>query len=160
MSRPTSTIISLCFVQEMQKTFNSYKCLMISVNLSSRHFLRGDSAELRELQDALSSANQSWTQACGGLESWEQRLHSALMQCQVRPHTLTSSRHGCYLAKHSDDLCVLLVQEFHETLHSLLLWLAQAENTLGAVSVSDASTARSVLLEHRDSLTVRVPLID
>lgn len=68
----------------MQKAFNSYKCLMISVNLSSRHFVRGDSAELRELQEALSSANQSWMQACGGLESWEQRLHSALMQCQVR----------------------------------------------------------------------------
>lgn len=70
--------------QEMQKTFNSYKCLMISVNLSSRHFLRGDSAELQELQEALASANHSWTQACGGLESWERRLHSALMQCQVR----------------------------------------------------------------------------
>ena len=68
----------------MQKTFNSYKCLMISVNLSSRHFLRGDSAELRELQEALSSANHSWTQACGSLGSWERRLHSALMQCQVR----------------------------------------------------------------------------
>lgn len=75
--------VSLSAVQEMQKTFNSYKCLMISVNLSSRHFLPGESAELRELQEALTSANQSWTQACGGLESWEKRLHSALMQCQV-----------------------------------------------------------------------------
>uniref|UniRef100_A0A671WNE7 Spectrin repeat containing, nuclear envelope 2b n=1 Tax=Sparus aurata TaxID=8175 RepID=A0A671WNE7_SPAAU len=84
-------------LKEMQKTFNSYKCLMISVNLSSRHFLRGDSAELQELQEALASANHSWTQACGGLESWERRLHSALMQCQ----------------------------EFHEALHSLLLWLAE-----------------------------------
>lgn len=73
----------------MQKTFNSYKCLMISVNLSSGHFLRGDSAELLELQEALSSANHSWTQACSGLESWERRLHSALMQCQVR-HGRTS----------------------------------------------------------------------
>ncbi|XP_076604352.1 nesprin-2-like isoform X2 [Chaetodon auriga] len=112
-------------LKEMQKTFNSYKCLMISVNLSSRHFLRGDSAELRELQEALGSANHSWTQACGGLESWERRLHAALMQCQ----------------------------EFHETLHSQLMWLAKAENRLAAVSVSDPSTSRSVLLEHRDTLT-------
>ncbi|KAK9534167.1 hypothetical protein VZT92_009231 [Zoarces viviparus] len=112
-------------LKEMQKTFNSYKCLMISANLSSRHFLRGDSAELRELQDALGSANHSWTQACGGLESWERRLHSALMQCQ----------------------------EFHETLHSLLLWLAQAENKLSVVNVVDRSTPRSVLLQHRDTLT-------
>uniref|UniRef100_A0A3B4WMP9 Spectrin repeat containing, nuclear envelope 2b n=1 Tax=Seriola lalandi dorsalis TaxID=1841481 RepID=A0A3B4WMP9_SERLL len=105
-------------LKEMQKSFNSYKCLMISVNLSSRHFLRGDSVELRELQEALSSANLSWTQACGGLESWERRLHCALMQCQ--------------------------------TLHSLLLWLAQAENKLFGVNVSDLLTSRSVLLEHRD----------
>uniref|UniRef100_A0A8C2Z1H6 Spectrin repeat containing, nuclear envelope 2b n=1 Tax=Cyclopterus lumpus TaxID=8103 RepID=A0A8C2Z1H6_CYCLU len=95
-------------LKEMQKTFNSYKCLMISANLSSRHFLRGDGAELR---DALGSANHSWTQACGGLESWERRLHAALMQCQ----------------------------EFHETLHSLLLWLAQAENKLSVANVDERS---------------------
>ncbi|XP_010783096.1 nesprin-2-like isoform X1 [Notothenia coriiceps] len=112
-------------LKEMQKSFNSYKCLMISTNLSSRHFLCGDSAELQELQEAMSSANSSWPQACSGLESWERRLHAALMQCQ----------------------------EFHETLHSLLLWLAQAENKLNAVNVSDASAPRSVLLEHRDTLT-------
>ncbi|KAJ4938827.1 hypothetical protein JOQ06_028293 [Pogonophryne albipinna] len=112
-------------LKEMQKSFNSCKCLMISTNLSSRHFLCGDSAELQELQEALSSANSSWPQACSGLESWERRLHAALMQCQ----------------------------EFHETLHSLLLWLAQAENKLNAVNVSDTSTPRSVLLEHQDTLT-------
>ncbi|XP_041668046.1 nesprin-2-like isoform X2 [Cheilinus undulatus] len=111
-------------LKEMQKTFNSYKCLMISVNLSSRHFLRGDSAELRELQEALSSANQSWTQACSGLERWERRLHSALMQCQ----------------------------EFHETLHSLLLWLSQAENKLSAVNVNDPSISNLILLVHQKSL--------
>ncbi|XP_068574256.1 nesprin-2-like isoform X2 [Cebidichthys violaceus] len=117
--------VNIRTLKEMQKTFNSYKCLMISANLSSRHFLRGDSAELRELRDALGSANHSWTQACSGLESWERRLHSALMQCQ----------------------------EFHETLHSLLLWLAQAENKLSVVNVGDRLTPRSVLLQHRDTLT-------
>ena len=78
-------------VQEMQKSINSYKCLMISINLSSRHFLRGDSAELQELREALASANHSWTQACGGLESWERRLHCALLQCQVRRREQTPS---------------------------------------------------------------------
>lgn len=156
--------------QEMQKTFNSYKCLMISVNLSSRHFLRGDSAELQELQEALASANHSWTQACGGLESWERRLHSALMQCQVRH---LHQRHNGDLTPTfkwkefrdewplTSDLCaLLLLQEFHETLHSLLLWLAQAENKLNAVNVSGLSTPRSVLMEHRDTLTVRTRIID
>lgn len=158
------------FVQEMQKTFNSYKCLMISVNLSSRHFLRGDSAELQELQEALASANHSWTQACGGLESWERRLHSALMQCQVRH---LHQRHNGDLTPTfkwkefrdewpltSDLWALLLLQEFHETLHSLLLWLAQAENKLNGVNVSGLSTPRSVLMEHRDTLTVRTRIID
>nr|XP_012775511.3 nesprin-2 isoform X1 [Maylandia zebra] len=110
-------------LKEMQKIFNSYKCLMISINLSSRHFLRGDSTELHEQQEALDSANHSWTQACSGLESWERSLHSAVMQCQ----------------------------EFHETLHSLLLWLAQAEDKLRTVNVNDRS--HSALLQHRDTLT-------
>ncbi|KAL3988831.1 KRAB domain-containing zinc finger protein [Sarotherodon galilaeus] len=110
-------------LKEMQKIFNSYKCLMISINLSSCHFLRGDSTELHEQQEALDSANHSWTQACSGLESWERSLHSAVMQCQ----------------------------EFHETLHSLLLWLAQAEDKLRTVNVNDRS--HSALLQHRDTLT-------
>lgn len=110
-------------LKEMQKIFNSYKCLMISINLSSRHFLRGDSTELHEQQEALDSANHSWTQACSGLESWERSLHSAVMQCQ----------------------------EFHETLHSLLLWLAQAEDKLRTVNINDRS--HSALLQHRDTLT-------
>lgn len=135
----------------MQKSFNSYKCLMISVNLSSRHLLHGDSAELQELQEALNSANQSWTQACDGLESWERRLHSALMQCQVRQtHTQVRSRKvgGTHLP-------LPLLQEFHETLRSLLLWLTQVETTLSGVNISDPATPRRVLLEHRDALTVR-----
>lgn len=76
----------------MQKTFHSRKCLMISINLGSGHFLRGDSQELQELREALTSANHSWTQACSGLESWEGRLHSALLQCQVRRGGLACRR--------------------------------------------------------------------
>uniref|UniRef100_A0A3Q3REI0 Spectrin repeat containing, nuclear envelope 2b n=1 Tax=Mastacembelus armatus TaxID=205130 RepID=A0A3Q3REI0_9TELE len=108
-------ITGLC---DMRKTFSSYKSLMISINLSGRQFLRGDSAELEE---ALGSANHSWTQACGGLESWEGKLHSALMQCQ----------------------------DFHKTLHTLLLWLAQAENTLHSTKGCGPMT-RSALLDRRD----------
>ena len=74
----------------MQKTFNSYKSLMLTINLSGRSFEQGDSAELRELQDALRCANLRWAQACSSLESWEEGLHSALMQCQVRRDTHTT----------------------------------------------------------------------
>uniref|UniRef100_A0A4W5QYH4 Spectrin repeat containing, nuclear envelope 2b n=1 Tax=Hucho hucho TaxID=62062 RepID=A0A4W5QYH4_9TELE len=114
-------------LKEMQKTFNSYKSLMISINLSGQDFQCGDSAELQELQEGLRTANHSWTQACVGLESWEERLQSALMQCQ----------------------------EFHETLHSMLLWLARAESTHYAVNIHNRFAQHSVLLEHRDTLMVR-----
>ena len=48
----------------MQKTFNSNKSLMITINLSGRSFEQGDSAELQELQEALRCANLRWAQAC------------------------------------------------------------------------------------------------
>uniref|UniRef100_A0AAY5L3K3 Spectrin repeat containing, nuclear envelope 2b n=1 Tax=Esox lucius TaxID=8010 RepID=A0AAY5L3K3_ESOLU len=111
-------------LKEMQKTFNSYKSLMISINLRGQDLQAGGFAELQELQETLRTANHSWTQACAGLDSWEERLHSALMQCQ----------------------------EFHETLHSMLLWLSQAENTRHTINIHSCVTQRSALLEHRDIL--------
>lgn len=53
--------------------------------------------------------------------------------------------------------CSPLIQEFHETLHSLLLWLAQAEDKLRTVNVNDRS--HSALLQHRDTLTVRQTIV-
>ncbi|KAG5285199.1 hypothetical protein AALO_G00000670 [Alosa alosa] len=91
-------------LKEMQKTFTSYKAQMISINLIGRELLGGQdlqstaSDELKELHENLRSTNQKWTQACAALDRWESRLHKALMQCQ----------------------------EFHESLHSMLLWLAQS----------------------------------
>lgn len=73
----------------MQKTFNSYKSIMIGVNLSGRGFQQVDSTELQELRENLQSVNQKWAQACAALDSWERRLHQALMECQVRKTTVT-----------------------------------------------------------------------
>ncbi|KAJ7990956.1 hypothetical protein DPEC_G00292250 [Dallia pectoralis] len=109
-------------LKEMQRTFNSHKSLMISINLRGQDLQAGGIAELQEIQEGLRTANHRWTQACAGLDSWEEKLHSTLMQCQ----------------------------EFHETLHSMLLWLSQAENTLRAINIHDPSARRPVLLEHRD----------
>ena len=141
-------LLTLTSVQEMQKSFTSYKCLMISINLSSRSLLRGGGAEQAGLQDALGSANHSWTQACGSLERWERRLHAAVLQCQVRrrlwPPPGTRGRRR-------DDSSRLLLQDFHQTLHSLLLWLAQADSRLAA-----AGAARPPAGQRR-ALTVRTP---
>lgn len=46
-------------------------------------------------------------------------------------------------------------QEFHETLHSLLLWLAHAESRRYAVDIHHPDTPPGTLLEHRNTLTVR-----
>uniref|UniRef100_A0A8C1GZA9 Spectrin repeat containing, nuclear envelope 2b n=2 Tax=Cyprinus carpio TaxID=7962 RepID=A0A8C1GZA9_CYPCA len=114
-------------LKDMQRIFNGYKSVMIGVNLSGRCFQHGDSAELRELRENLQSANQKWTQACAALDSWEHRLHQALMECQ----------------------------EFHETLHSLLLWLAKAESQRYMVNIHDQNTDLNILQEHRDTLKSR-----
>uniref|UniRef100_A0A8C2DAU3 Spectrin repeat containing, nuclear envelope 2b n=1 Tax=Cyprinus carpio TaxID=7962 RepID=A0A8C2DAU3_CYPCA len=111
-------------LKDMQRIFNGYKSVMIGVNLSGRCFQHGDSAELQELRENLQSANQKWTQACAALDSWEHRLHQALMECQ----------------------------EFHETLHSLLLWLAKAESQRYMVNIHDQNTDLNILQEHRDTL--------
>lgn len=77
----------------MQRTFNGYKAVMIGVNLSGRGFQHGDSTELRELRENLQLANQKWAQACAALDSWEHRLHQALMECQVKKTTRMCFKH-------------------------------------------------------------------
>uniref|UniRef100_A0A671VQL2 KASH domain-containing protein n=1 Tax=Sparus aurata TaxID=8175 RepID=A0A671VQL2_SPAAU len=56
--------------------------------------------EAPEKQDRLAAMNRDWSRACTGLQQWDTSLRKTLMRCQ----------------------------EFHETLHSLLLWLAHAES--------------------------------
>lgn len=46
------------------------------------------------------------------------------------------------------------MQEFHESLHSLLLWLDQAERRCHAVSSSQPDRSLSALQEHRNTLQV------
>lgn len=46
------------------------------------------------------------------------------------------------------------MQEFHESLHSLLLWLDQAERRCHAVSVSQPDRSPSALQQHRSTLQV------
>uniref|UniRef100_A0A3Q2GH16 KASH domain-containing protein n=1 Tax=Cyprinodon variegatus TaxID=28743 RepID=A0A3Q2GH16_CYPVA len=112
-------------LKEMQRTFNSHKCLMMSVNLRSHHFLRTDGTELQELQEVLGSASHSWAQACSALENWQRKLYHAVLQCQ----------------------------EFHEALGSLLLLLSEAEKKLHDVSIyrTPAPLKRDMLREELQS---------
>ncbi|XP_008295519.1 nesprin-2-like [Stegastes partitus] len=81
--------------------------------------------EAPELQDRLTRMNRDWSRACTGLQQWDTSLRKTLMRCQ----------------------------EFHETLHSLLLWLAHAESRRYAVDISHPDTAVRALQQHSSTLT-------
>ncbi|XP_037606336.1 nesprin-2-like isoform X2 [Sebastes umbrosus] len=78
-----------------------------------------------ELQERVAGMNRDWSRACAGVQQWDTDLKKTLMRCQ----------------------------EFHETLHSLLLWLAHAESRRYAVDISDPDTPVQALQQHRGTLT-------
>uniref|UniRef100_M3ZVC2 KASH domain-containing protein n=1 Tax=Xiphophorus maculatus TaxID=8083 RepID=M3ZVC2_XIPMA len=69
--------------------------------------------EAPETQERVARANRDWSRACTGLQHWDHSLRRKLMRCQ----------------------------EFHETLHSLLLWLAQAESRCYSVDIKHPETS-------------------
>ncbi|XP_029965420.1 nesprin-2-like isoform X2 [Salarias fasciatus] len=81
--------------------------------------------EAPELQERLTGVNRGWSRACTRLQQWDTGLRKTLLRCQ----------------------------EFHETLHSLLLWLAHAESRRYAVDISHPDTSARALQQHRNTLT-------
>ncbi|XP_033991567.1 nesprin-2 isoform X3 [Trematomus bernacchii] len=77
-----------------------------------------------ELQ-RVAAMNRGWSRACSSLQLWDSSLRGTLMRCQ----------------------------EFHERLHSLLLWLAHAESRRYAVDIRDPHTPVAALQQHRNTLT-------
>ncbi|KAJ8356435.1 hypothetical protein SKAU_G00192290 [Synaphobranchus kaupii] len=76
-------------------------------------------------EPGLRNMNQAWEEACLLLDQWEEKLRGALMRCQ----------------------------EFHQTLHSMLLWLSSAETRCLAVNARDPKLEPSALRERGDALT-------
>ncbi|XP_051511030.1 LOW QUALITY PROTEIN: nesprin-2-like [Myxocyprinus asiaticus] len=113
-------------LKETQKAFARYKTLMLSLNLGGRELQEEAGLGAQELQEDLRSMNRRWTEACAGLEGWEGSLRNTLERCQ----------------------------EFHEMVHSLLLWLAHAESRRYMVNMHDPSVQLSMLQEHRNTLKV------
>uniref|UniRef100_A0A8C9X0Y0 KASH domain-containing protein n=1 Tax=Sander lucioperca TaxID=283035 RepID=A0A8C9X0Y0_SANLU len=81
--------------------------------------------EAPDLQERLVDMNRNWSRACTGLQQWDNSLRKTLMCCQ----------------------------EFNETLHSLLLWLAHAESRRYAVDIRDPDTPVRALQQHCSTLT-------
>lgn len=80
--------------------------------------------EAPELQERLVKVNRDWSTACTGLQEWDHSLRKKLMDCQ----------------------------EFHETLHSLLLWMAQAESRCYAVDIKHPETSARALQQQENRL--------
>uniref|UniRef100_A0A8C6KA66 KASH domain-containing protein n=1 Tax=Nothobranchius furzeri TaxID=105023 RepID=A0A8C6KA66_NOTFU len=80
-----------------------------------------------DLQEKLVGMNRGWSRACTGLQRWDSSLRRKLTRCQ----------------------------EFHEQLHSLLLWLAHAESRCRSVDVNLPGASVGALQRHTTTLTVK-----
>ncbi|KAF4017561.1 hypothetical protein G4228_009109, partial [Cervus hanglu yarkandensis] len=111
-------------LKEILKAFDSYKALVVSVNVNSKEFLQSESAESKELQDRVGQLTLRWNTALGVVESWREGLRQSLMQCQ----------------------------DFHQLSQSLLLWLASAESRREKAHVTDPEADPQVLLACQEEL--------
>ncbi|XP_037837524.1 nesprin-2 isoform X2 [Kryptolebias marmoratus] len=81
--------------------------------------------EAPELQEKQARVNRDWSKACTGLQRWDASLRRKLIRCQ----------------------------EFDESLHSLLLWLAHTESRCCSVDVNHPETTVGALQQHNNTLT-------
>ncbi|XP_061843165.2 nesprin-2a isoform X2 [Nerophis lumbriciformis] len=82
--------------------------------------------EVPEQQEGLAGLNRAWSRASTVLQRWDASLRKTLMRCQ----------------------------EFHKSLHSLLLWLAIADKKRYAVDIRHPETPVQALRLHHHTLTV------
>ncbi|KAB1277565.1 Nesprin-2 [Camelus dromedarius] len=111
-------------LKEIVKAFDTYKALLVSVNVSSKEFLQTESTDSKELQDRVGQLSLRWDAAQGAVESWRAGLRQSLMQCQ----------------------------DFHQLSQNLLLWLASAESRRQEAHVADPEADLQVLLAYQEEL--------
>ncbi|XP_037066520.1 nesprin-2 isoform X2 [Peromyscus leucopus] len=128
LAKPPSDIQEIALrvkrLQEISKAFDTYKTLMVSVNVSHKESLPSESPESTELQNRLHQLSLSWDTVQGVMDSWRGDLRQSLMQCQ----------------------------DFHRLSQDLLLWLASAESRRQKVHVTSPEADRQLLLECRKEL--------
>lgn len=89
-------------VEDFLVQLESKKTRVLSINLISKNFIDIRTDEGRLLKDKLRQMNRRWEAICAHATTLQQELQVALMQCQ----------------------------EFHHTIHDLLLWLENIETKL------------------------------
>ncbi|KAM5273601.1 nesprin-2 [Ctenodactylus gundi] len=128
MAKPPSTVEELELrvkrLQEILKAFDTYKALMVAVNVRGKESLPKESAEFAELQSRLGQLSLHWEAVQCAVDSWRTDLRQSLMQCQ----------------------------DFHQLSQNLLLWLSTAENRRQRVHVTTPEADQEVLLECQKEL--------
>ncbi|KAJ8269984.1 hypothetical protein GJAV_G00108970 [Gymnothorax javanicus] len=112
-------------LKEMQRTFDRYKSRVIALNLSVEETGLEATGEV-EGEAGLRYMDQGWVKAGILLDQWKEKLRASLMRCQ----------------------------EYHQTLHSMLLWLARAETRCLAVDARDPALTASKMRERDLELAV------
>ncbi|XP_063118254.1 nesprin-2 isoform X7 [Rattus norvegicus] len=120
-------------LQEILKAFETYKALMVSVNVSHKEYLPSQSPESTELRNRLHQLSLSWDKVQGVMDSWRGDLRQSLMQCQ----------------------------DFHQLSQDLLLWLASAESRRQKAHITSPEADQHVLLEcQKELMKLEKELID
>uniref|UniRef100_A0A2K5QQZ4 Spectrin repeat containing nuclear envelope protein 2 n=1 Tax=Cebus imitator TaxID=2715852 RepID=A0A2K5QQZ4_CEBIM len=137
MAKPPSDIreieLRVKRLKEILKAFDTYKALVVSVNMSSKEFLQTESAESTELQSRLRQLSLLWEATQGMVDSCRGGLRQSLMQCQ----------------------------DFHHLSQNLLLWLASAENRRQKAHVTHPKADPQALLEcQRELMQLEKELVE
>ncbi|XP_062858462.1 nesprin-1 isoform X4 [Trichomycterus rosablanca] len=111
-------------LKELQKSVDTYKAKILSLNLSSVGLLQSDSDESRKLRKRLKEINSRWDQLGKSLQQWRASLQDALLQCQ----------------------------EFHELSHGLLLWLENIDRRRNDIVPITPGLERHTLQAHYRAL--------
>nr|XP_057913540.1 nesprin-2 isoform X2 [Doryrhamphus excisus] len=82
--------------------------------------------DVPEQQERLAGLNRAWTRASTVLQQWDTSLRRTLMRCQ----------------------------DYHDSLHSLLLWLAHADKKRHTVDIRHPETPVQALKQHHHTLKV------
>ncbi|XP_006756776.1 PREDICTED: nesprin-2 [Myotis davidii] len=111
-------------LKEILNALDTYKALVVSLNVSSKEFLQPGSSESQELHESVGQLRLHWDAARAAAESWREGLRQSLMQCQ----------------------------DFHQLSQNLLLWLASAESRRQQAHVTDPKADPQALLGCREEL--------
>ena len=112
--------------QDFLVQLEAKKTRVVSINLTSRELIDSSTEEGRIMKDKLKLMNKRWDAVCSQATRLQGELQKALMQCQ----------------------------EFHHTIHDLLLWLEGIESKIQQCEPVNLSSDEAALWTRLRKLQV------